>query len=178
MKEKQTLNLVFILLLLLTSCHPVSQEIKMEAVYFTGNPEFPIHVNERSVQQLNVEPSETIKISRTDLEYIIKGLKNKKGLKVSEEITPLIYLKVDTLERFLGNGNYMTDINGVKYKEDDYFLYFVRSKIGYYNYLDKEDLVYRQEIQKYGIPSNYKDRLLDKNKPRKEVNKVFLMSRD
>lgn len=178
MKEKLTLNLVFILLLLLTNCHSVPQEIKMEAVYFTGNPEFPIHFNERSVQQLNVEPSETIKISRTDLEYIIKGLRNKKRLKVSEKITPLIYLKVDTLERFLGNGNYMTDINEVKYKEDDYFLYFVRSKIGYYNYLDKEELVYRQEIQKYGIPSNYKDRLLDKNKPKKEVNKVLLVSRD
>jgi hypothetical protein len=178
MKEKQTLNLVFILFLLLTSCNPVPQEKNIEAVYFTGNPEFPIHVNERAVQQLNVESSETIKISRTDLEYIIKGLQNKKRLRVSGEITPLIYLKVDTLERFLGNGNYMTDINGIKYKEDDYFLYFVRSKIGYYDYLDKEDLAHRKEIQEYGIPSNYKDRFSDRNKPKKEVNKVFLMSRD
>lgn len=150
----------------------------MEAVYFTGNPEFPIPVNEISLQQLNVESSEIIKISRADLEYIIKGLRNKKRLKVPGNITPLIYLKVDTFERFLGNGNYMTDINGIKYKEDDYFLYFVRSKIGYYDYIDKEDLAHRKEIQKYGIPSNYKDRFSDRNKPKKEVNKVFLMSRD
>ena len=178
MKRKLIINFRFILLLLLVSCNIGSQKKKIETVYFTGDPEFPIHISEKDIKRLNCETSETINISRADYKFIIEGLQNSKSLNDSRKITPLIYLKMDTLERFLGNSNYITNINGVKYKKDDYFLYFIRSKIGYYNYIDKEDLFYRREIKKYGIPKDYRYRSSDRNKPKKEVNKVILILRD
>ena len=166
------------MLLLLVSCNIDSQKKKIEAVYFIGNPEFPIHISEKDIKQLNCDTPETISISRADFEFIIDGLQNKKNINDSKNIIPLIYLKVDTLERFFGDSNYITNINGDKYKTDDYFLYFVRSKIGYYNYLDREDLLYRIEIKKFGIPKDYKHKLSDRTKPSKEINKVFLILRD
>lgn len=178
MKKIIIINLEFILLSLLVSCNVGSQRKKMEVVYFRGDPEFPIRVSEKDVKRLNCETSETISISRADLEFIIDGLQNRKTFNDSREITPLIYLKVDTLERFFGNSNYITNINGMRYKANDYFLYFIRSKIDYYNYLDKEDLLCRKEIKKYGIPKNYRYKPSDRNKPKKEVNKVILISQD
>jgi hypothetical protein len=178
MKKDLIINFIFILLLLLVSCNIGSQKKKIEVVYFTGNPEFPIHISEKDIKQLNCDTSETISISRADFEFIIDGLQNKKIINDSRKITPLIYLKLDTLERFFGDSNYITNINGNKYKTDDYFLYFIRCKIGYYNYLDKEDLLYRIEIKKFGIPKDYRYKLSDRNKPKKEINKVILILRD
>jgi len=39
-------------------------------------------------------------------------------------------------------------------------------------------LSYRKEIKKYGIPKDYKYNLSDRNKPKKEINKVILISQD
>ena len=178
MKTKMIVILEFILLPILVGCNIGSQKKEMEVVYFRGDPEFPIRISEKDLKRLNCETSETIRISRADFNYIIDGLQNRKTFNDSKENTPLVYLKVDSLERFFGNSNYITDINGIKYKADDYFLYFIRSKIHYYNYLDKDDLSYRKEIKKYGIPKDYKYKVSDRNKPKKEINKVILVSQD
>lgn len=107
-------------------------------------------------------------ILRADFDFIIDGLQNRKTLNDSKVYTHW-YLKVDTLERFFGNSNFITNINGIRYKSDDYFLCLIRSKIDYYNYLDKEDLLRcRKEIKKYGIPKDYKYKASDMNKPKRE----------
>ena len=178
MKTKMIVIVEFIFLSLLVSCNIGSQRKEMDVVYFRGDPEFTNHVSEKDIKRFNCETSETIRISRSDLDFIIDGLQNRKTFNDPIENTPLVYLKVDSLERFFGNSNYITDINGIKYKADDYFLYFIRSKIHYYNYLDKDDLSYRKEIKKYGIPKDYKHNVSDRNKPKKEINKVILVSQD
>lgn len=178
MKTKMIVIVEFIFLSLLVSCNIGSQRKQMEVVYFRGDPEFTNHVSEKDIKRFNCETSETIRISRADLDYIIDGLQNRKTFNDLEDNTPLVYLKVDTLERFFGNSNFITNLNGIKYKTDDYFLYFIRSKIHYYNYLDKDDLSYRKEIKKYGIPKDYKYKSSDRNKPKKEINKVILISQD
>ena len=170
--------LEFILLPILVGCNIGSQKKEMEVVYFRGDPEFTNHVSEKDIKRFNCETSETIRISRADFDYIIDGLQNRKTFNDLGDNSPLVYLKVDTLERFFGNSNFITNLNGIKYKTDDYFLYFIRSKIHYYNYLDKDDLSYRKEIKKYGIPKDYKYNLSDRNKPKKEINKVILISQD
>lgn len=168
----------FIFISLLVSCNIGSQKKQMKVVYFRGDPEFPISVSEKDMKRFNCETSETIRISRADFDFIIDGLQNRKTLNDLKVYTPLVYLKVDTLERFFGNSNFITNINGIRYKSDDYFLYFIRSKIDYYNYLDKEDLLCRKEIKKYGIPKDYKYKASDMNKPKRELNKVILVSQD
>ena len=178
MKTKVIVIVEFIFISLLVSCNIGSQRKQMEVVYFRGDPEFTNHVSEKDMKRFNCETSETIRISRADLDYIIDGLQNRKTFNDLEDNTPLVYLKVDTLERFFGNSNFITNVNGIKYKTDDYFLYFIRSKIHYYNYLDKDDLSYRKEIKKYGIPKDYKHNVSDRNKPKKEINKVILISQD
>lgn len=178
MKTKMIIIVEFIFLSLLVSCNIGSQRKQMEVVYFRGDPEFTNHVSEKDIKRFNCETSETIRISRSDLDFIIDGLQNRKTFNDLGDNTPLVYLKVDTLERFFGNSNFITNLNGIKYKTDDYFLYFIRSKIHYYNYLDKDDLSYRKEIKKYGIPKDYKYKSSDRNKPKKEINKVILISQD
>lgn len=178
MKTKMIVIVEFIFLSLLVSCNIGSQRKQMEVVYFRGDPEFTNHVSEKDIKRFNGETSETIRISRADFDFIIDGLQNRKTFNDLGDNTPLVYLKVDTLERFFGNSNFMTNINGIKYETNDYLLYFIRSKIDYYNCLDKEDLLCRKEIKKYGIPKDYKYKATDRNKPKKEINKVILVSQD
>jgi hypothetical protein len=49
-----------------------------------------------------------------------------------------------------------TIIDGEFAGVNDTLLYLIRKNTGYYNYFNKEELLYFKEIEKYGIPNDYK----------------------
>lgn len=87
----------------------------------------------------------------------IKGfLTDKKYSKENKSYSYDIYMQMDTIEMCLSNHMLLAcDKNERSVEIDDRTLYLILWKIGFYNYLTKEDLHYDVLINKYGIPKDY-----------------------
>lgn len=67
----------------------------------------------------------------------------------------LNYKKGDSISLYIGEFNCI-EINMHKAGESDKLAYFIKSHSGYYNYFKENSLKSLKEIQKFGIPRNYK----------------------
>ncbi len=55
----------------------------------------------------------------------------------------------------IGNFNCIK-LNGIYHKDCDTLSYLIKKSVGYYNYIKKEYLINFKEIQKFGVPEDYR----------------------
>lgn len=74
----------------------------------------------------------------------------------SRECDIRLFVQMDSIELGFGTFNCACDIDGHELSGDSYVSYLLKCKSTYYNYFAEEDLYYDQDIEKYGVPSNYR----------------------
>lgn len=158
---------LFFVTCLAVSCNEIGRNklLYIEIFYPKGPIETRLPLNCNDIQRMNrAIRVDTVIINRSDLIGIVNNLKNLKGIKLDSISLPcdirtvciFKYSNKDSIRLCIGKFNCILK-NNINMDKNDTLVYLIRKCSGYYNYFQKEDLIYCDEVRKFGIPEDYKD---------------------
>lgn len=110
-------------------------------------------------EYMNRNYDDTIFLNNQEYDSLKTGLKHlyeHRHQGGSRECDIRLFVQMDSIELGFGTFNCACDIDGHELSGDSYVSYLLKCKSTYYNYFAEEDLYYDQDIEKYGVPSNYR----------------------
>lgn len=97
-----------------------------------------------------------IKIRNKDFYSIKKAMKKAKTITQNGYCDAKMFVWADMMKFCICDFNRVYNDKDEQVSFDLSVIYFIRCKSGYYNYFEKEDLLYFEEIKRFGIPADYK----------------------
>lgn len=97
-----------------------------------------------------------MKIRNNDFYRIKKAIKKAVTIKQSGYCDAKMSVQVDTMKICICDFNRVYNDKDEQVSFDLSVIYLIKYKSGYYNYFEKEDLFYFEEIKRFGIPADYK----------------------
>lgn len=146
-------------------------------LYVNGDIERPADLTLEEMQKAShyMDYTDTIYISDSFFDLINRTMNTKK-VATRESVDSRILIEMEEVCFSLGMFNYATIQSNTgcsTYKLDDRSCYELRKAIQYYNRWGTETLEYCDDIEKYGIPENYK--YIDTGMPDNFYTKILIL---
>lgn len=143
---------MFMMTMILVAC----KKNKMEVYYILPYVDFTTQVTpERfdkrfaAVKNINSYP-----ISKDTVDFIKAHIKRLSPGDM-EDLDVRLFVKIDTLELYMDTWGNAFSKDSYKMDIPPYIFYLIKVCARYYDYIEPEELYWRKEIKKYGIPANY-----------------------
>ncbi len=156
---------VYILLMANNSCQQkknvFNKNNTMEVLFFPGliNTNIPITCMEME-RNLSAEYDDTVFLKHVDFEKIQKALLQSKYPKDTSHITcdARILVKMDSMAFCIGEQGCFCNEDDSKLQIDSFVRYLIKCKSTYYNYIDVENIYDDNDVKRFGIPRDYKEK--------------------
>ena len=118
-------------------------------------------------------PDRIYEITLNDYAFMDSIFSNPNTDAAGEAVSPRIFIKYNSILYRIGENRI------VEYKDKAFVIsekddYWIKCLIHFYDFIDKDDLLFLHEIRQFGLPYNYKYRPSDPHKPTKPFIKLIL----